>query len=289
MYPILFEFSFITVYALWFFVTIGFVTGALLFGTITKRLRIRIDLIADHGLFMFIVTLIVARLVFVGMHSELFFYGDGSFFDFFRIWDKGLSFWGALAGWIGSLAYLGYRNNESIVRVVDALTPAVLLGIACGSIGAFFDGANYGAPTELPWGTIFRSANVKYITPIHPTQLYSAVYAGALAYGLYHLVKRLRGRLPGFVMEVGVTVFGALKFFEEFFRGDDTLKILGVRMPQMIALLVCMGGAFLIYQRWTNKRGGDPEGILKTTWMKFRQRKKPNLVEAAVHPAGLQN
>lgn len=265
MYPVLFEFGFITVFSLWLFVAIGFITGSLFFINLAKRNRVRLRLISDHSFFLFFSALIASRFLFIVTNLDLYFYRFSfqNFLSLFAIWDKGLSFWGGVFGLFLAILYLAKKRDESILRLLDILVPSILIGIIFGNIGAFLDGINYGTPTNLPWGMIFRSANVKYISPIHPTQLYSALYSFLIAGGLFMLLKNLRGQLPGFTAEIGLGATSFFIFLEEFVRGDDAIKIMGMRISQLLALLGIFTAAYLIHKRYFNKTGGDPERLLK--------------------------
>lgn len=274
MYPILFEFGFVTVFSLWFFVALGFTAGSLIFIRLAKRMRLRLNVLSDRSFFLFFTALAASRLTFIIFHPDLFFspFQARTLLRIFAIWDKGLSFWGAVAGCAAAIWYLskqrGEENGNSVIRIFDAAVPAVLLGMTFGNIGAFLDGISYGTPSSLPWAIAFRSANVKYIAPIHPTQLYSALYTLALGLALYFLIKKLRSLganvLPGLVTEAGVFLFSTLKFFEEFFRGDDTVEFFGVRLPQLLAFTAAAGALYLLSRRYSNKNGGDPEHLLQT-------------------------
>lgn len=285
MYPILFEFGFITVYALWFFVMVGFFAGSMLFTSLTMRSRIKIDLLTNNAYFLFIIGLIGARAVFIATHPEYYVvpFSWSSLPSFFAIWDKGLSFWGALVGWGLGLIYIARKENEPLSRLLDAMAPALTLGMFFGSIGAFLDGINYGTPSELPWALIFKSANVKYIAPIHPTQLYSAFYLLIITGILLKMFWQLRGKLSGFIAESALFLVGVFKFFEEFFRGDEAASIGPIRIQQLFALAAACFGAYLIYIRYQNRRGKDPEEILKSSTKRlldFFQRIKRNVQES---------
>lgn len=271
MYPILFEFGFVTVFSLWFFVAVGFTVGSLVFLNLAKKMRLRLTFLSDHSFFLFFATLAASRIAFIVFHPDLFF----APLRIFAIWDKGLSFWGAVAGCAASLWYLTKKRGEetSIIRVFDAAVPATLLGMTFGNIGAFLDGISYGTPSSLPWAVAFRSANVKYITPIHPTQLYGAFYTLALGLALFFLIKKLRNRgpnvLPGFVTEAGMFLFSTFKFLEEFLRGDDTVELFSIRLPQFLALAAAAAALYLLSQRYTNKNGSDPEHLLQGAVKQF--------------------
>ncbi|MEK9132946.1 MAG: prolipoprotein diacylglyceryl transferase family protein, partial [Patescibacteria group bacterium] len=222
---------------------------------------------------------IVSRIVFIIFNTDLYFYQFEfkNFLNLFTIWDKGLSFWGAIFGWILGMLYVARKWNESPMKLLDTMMPAILLGLVFGDIGALLDGINYGTPTTLPWGVTFRSANVKYVTAIHPTQIYGFLYTLLLAGGLYCLYNHLRGRLPGFISELALLTFSLFRFLEEFVRGDETIKILGLRVPQMAAFLGVIAGIYLIHTRYTNKTGGDPERVLKRFVSRFFSKKQKTL------------
>ncbi|MBI5413035.1 prolipoprotein diacylglyceryl transferase [Candidatus Peregrinibacteria bacterium] len=293
MYPIIIEFGFITVFSLWFFIAIGFTVGSLIFAHLAKRTRVRFSLLTDNSFSLFLWTLLISRAFFVVTHPDIYFYNIhlGTVWSVLSVWDKGLSFWGAILGWVSGILYLGCKRSESVLKLFDLLTPAVMIGLFFGCIGTFLDGINYGTPTDLPWGMTFRSANVKYISPIHPTQLYGAFYSLLLGFGLFVLFKKLRSALPGFVTEVGVFSFGLLKFFEEFLRGDETIKIFSMRAPQIAAALAVIAASYAIYLRYTNKNGGDPDRRLKYFVANkiLKKLRKPDSSENAAKMIPLQN
>jgi phosphatidylglycerol:prolipoprotein diacylglycerol transferase len=299
MYPILFEFGIITVFSLWFFIAVGFVFASLIFIRLSKRYRMRLTMLSEHSLVLFLWTLLLSRLTFIVLHIELYFYRFQfkNFLKLFAIWDKGLSFWGAAFAWFSGLWFFSRRQQTSspgspfIARLWDITFPALLIGMFFGNIGAFLDGINYGTPTNLPWGMTFRNANVKYISAIHPTQLYSAIYVILLAGGLLTFLEKLRGRLPGFVAEFGIFCFGVLKFLEEFLRGDETLKIFSVRFPQLLALIAVIGSGYFLLQRYHNRTGGDPEYLIKNTVARFlkKWRKSDPSAMTAIPRHPLQN
>ena len=253
MYPILFEFGPITVFSLWLFIAVGFITGSYIFIKLAKRNRVRFTIITDNSFALFLWTLLISRLVFVIINYDLYFYlfRFQNIIKIFAVWDKGLSFWGAILAWITGIWYLSKKQNQSPLQLFDIITPSILCGMIIGNIGAFLEGINYGTPTELPWGMMFRNANVRYISDIHPTQLYASLYTLILSIGILFVYKRTRNILPGFTTNVAVFAFSILKFFEEFLRGDETIKILGLRSPQIIVFFaILISGYFLETRFW---------------------------------------
>lgn len=292
MFPILFELGPVTVFSKWLFVALGFIAGSYLFVKLSKRNRIKLDALTEHSFALFFWTLAISRLFFILLNWNLFFYQFHfrSVIKLFEIWDKGFSFWGAVFAWLIGIWYFARRSRESFGRLFDVMTPSLMLGMAIGNVGAFLDGINYGSPTNLPWGISFHSANVKYITPIHPTQLYAALYTLILAWGLNQLLQKTRGKLDGFIFEAGTFAFCVLRFFEEFFRGDETSEIFRIRLPQIFALIGAVLALYAIYIRYTNRKGGDPSNILqKFTQRFFKKLRKSNPQETAEKMIPLQN
>lgn len=260
MYPILFEFGSLTVFSLWVCIATGFIVSSFLFVRLAKRRRLKIILLAEKSILLFLWALLCSRILFVFFHFDLYFYeyeGETSFtlsrlFKLFALWDKGLSFWGAVFGWASGV-WFSLRKEpdpQSRLKLFDCMIPSLFVGMVFGDIGAFLDGINYGVPTSLPWGVVFKSAHVKYIAAIHPTQLYAALYSGVLAAGLFLLLRKFRDQLPGLVSRVGIFIYSIFRFAEEFVRGDETVKLFGVlRLPFISSALGILASAYLLY-RW---------------------------------------
>ena len=79
--------------------------------------------------------------------------------EILAIWSGGLEF---LGGFVCALAvmliYFG-RKKLGILRWLDILAPAMMLGLAFGRLGCFLNGCCFGAPCELPWAMRFPVVN----------------------------------------------------------------------------------------------------------------------------------
>lgn len=265
MYPLLFESGFISVYSLWFFVALGFVVSSWVFVYLGKRIRIRMNTLMENSFLLLFWTAAVSRLFFVFLHPDHFFYkfSWSRALSILAIWDKGFSFWGAVFAWFVAVWFFSHKQGESSRRLFDLAVPAALIGMFFGNIGTFLDGINYGKPTDLPWGMMFRNSHVKYISDIHPTQLYAAFYSLFIGLLVIFLLKKSRGLLPGLVAETGIFLFGFFKFFEEFFRGDETIKIFSLRLPQVMAFFACILAGYLLFSRYRNDHGSNPNNPVK--------------------------
>lgn len=77
----------------------------------------------------------------------------------FAIWSGGLEFLGGLV--LAILVMLVYFKHKKlpILKFLDILAPAAMLGLAFGRVGCLLNGCCYGAPCELPWAIRFPAVN----------------------------------------------------------------------------------------------------------------------------------
>ena len=147
----------------------------------------------------------------------------------------GMSFWGFVMG--ATLAVVLYRRfhfgHWQMWDFPDAVAPALLLGDAVVRIGCFLHGCCYGKVCDLPWAVTFGPSDPAYHTqlgqglidrfaasslPVHPTQLYEALFAAGLALLLINRGSRLPRH---FSFLLAMALYAVFRFFLEFVRGDS--------------------------------------------------------------------
>ncbi|MBU0667723.1 prolipoprotein diacylglyceryl transferase [Patescibacteria group bacterium] len=240
MYPILLEFGPITIYSLWIFVAIGFFAALLITNKLVQKNRVPLRFISNYSLAIFFGGLIMSRIVYIIRNYELFFQDISfvSFLKFFHIWDKGLSPWGGVLGIILGLIFFARKEGESVRKWLDIFSVSILGAITFINIGAFLDGRNYGRETGLPWGII--AENSIYAVPIHPVQIYAAIYSGILTIVLYQLFNHKISKHPGNITLMAIGGYSFFKILEEFMRGDESNTLFGIREAQIYALLALL-------------------------------------------------
>lgn len=215
---------------------------------------------ANYSLSIFLGGLIMSRIFFVVRNYELYFndFTLSTFLGMFYIWDKGLSPWGGVIGILLSLIYFARKEGESIKKWLDVVSVSIIGAITFSNIGAFLDGRNYGNETELPWGILVESSI--YAVPIHPVQIYAALYSGILTVTLYQLFNNKISKEPG---NISLLALGGYSFFtilEEFLRGDESHLIFEFREVQIYALLGLLTAIILFLikkQHLTKKNDGN--------------------------------
>jgi phosphatidylglycerol---prolipoprotein diacylglyceryl transferase len=253
MNPLIIETRYFVIHSLWLFFTIALIIGTYAFVKLAGKNGLKIQFLSANAWKLLIWALIGSRIAYVAENYFVYFYSFSSdaILQIFYVWDQGLSIWGALLAFLIAFYYLCKKDEtQDFMKWLDAFVPAMLIGLAIGSIGAFLDGINYGHETNFPWGVNFENPAIKYAVPIHPTQIYAFLYSLAIGIGLILIapIKKIKNlELPGFIGLLGLATYGFLHFLEEFLRGDDTLLILGIRTPQILsALLAISAGTFLV-------------------------------------------
>jgi phosphatidylglycerol:prolipoprotein diacylglycerol transferase len=128
----------------------------------------------------------------------------------------GMSWFGGLVGGVGAgLVTIRWRRWP-MVPVLAAGVPGLALGQMFGRIGCFLVGDDYGLPTDLPWGVAFPEGLPPTTVPVHPTQLYEAVFLAVLA--LLMLVWRKAGTPDRALLSRYCLIAGGFRFALEFIR-----------------------------------------------------------------------
>lgn len=254
MHPVLFDSSIFIIYSLWFFFTLGFAAAGAIFYRLIHTSRLNISFITNNFFKLILGALITSRIFAIISNPSYFFRSNpeegfsifGTIWTLIKFWDKELSFWGAIVGFLFFFIQEAKREKQNFAKWSDILTISLLGGISIGNLGAFMDGINYGQPTIFPWGVTFQSSFVKYAVPIHPTQVYAFLYTAAIAFFLYYLYRRYRSKYDGLITYTGFFLFSIMRFLEGFVRGDDVIMFGPIRFPQLVFLIVAILSGMLM-------------------------------------------
>lgn len=163
--------------------------------------------------------------------------------------DGNFSFLGGAIG-IGVVLYVATRGQRSTFLLwLDVLLPAATLGLVFSWFGSFFAGDAYGAPTDAFWGVLYDTPSVRYTIPLHPVQLYYAVFYFALTFLL--LVIRKRSNRVGAETLFGIVIASIGTFVLESFRGDFSLPVFATMLDfgVLTFLFISLGVVALVENR----------------------------------------
>lgn len=187
---------------------------------------------------------------------------ERSCFAWAQFWNGGFTFYGGLIGATLGAWWLFRRDRFPFWKACDMGGMMVPIGLGFGRLGCLMAGCCFGTTTEGPHSLVFPpgspasdwqaregliSNHLLPSLPVHPTQVYEAAAAFALAgFGILYL--HARKRYDGHVFAVFIGGYGLMRFVIEFFRSDDRGGVV-LSTSQWIALLMIAGAFWIHYRR----------------------------------------
>lgn len=174
--------------------------------------------------------------------------------EIFFIWQGGLGIFGALGlGVIGVYLYCRLQKL-STMRVLDLVTPFLLLGQSIGRLGNYFNSEGFGPPTDLPWKSYIAPGRrpLEYLEAnyFHPTYLYESLWD----FGGYVILIYLSRKTstPGLITAGYLIIYGLGRILAETVR-LDTWQVNGFKIGYLISITLVLSGV-LLYKKYSSRQ-----------------------------------
>ena len=262
MHPILFElnlgFARFPLHTYGLMIAIGFLTAIYTVRKLAVKSGVSPDLVSDLGFWLLMYGFLGARILFIITRLDYFTQNPA---DIFKVWEGGLVFFGGLIAATAFAIYYFKKHKLSPWKMIDILSPGLVVAHAFGRLGCLGAGCCYGRPTTEPWGIKLFSDLVDPSlqgVPLHPTQLYESVSLFILFGGMLYIFKHRR-----FLGQVGLTyfmIYPIIRSIIEIYRGDSIRGFVidnVLSTSQFISILVFLAAlTTLIYRmKQTEKQG----------------------------------
>ena len=257
MHPLLFHFGHIAIPTYGVCTALALLLALAVSMFTAKRAALNPERVWNLELLAILTALFASRLLMILGHPHLF--------RTHPFWLLGLvtlpNIWFALGGVLAALlAAMLYALAEGLplLKTADVIAPGVALAFCLNRIGAYCGGSAWGTPTQLPWGVIYRSP-VAYLwyrvplgVPLHPVELYDAAASLVLFALLLWMGRSGRTGRAGEIAGAWLFLYGVIRFFLEFLRGDPARQSLlhgAVTLAQALCILAVLVGSALWLRR----------------------------------------
>ncbi|MCA9772564.1 MAG: prolipoprotein diacylglyceryl transferase [Myxococcales bacterium] len=260
MRPIMFRFGDLALHSYGVFLAIGFLYGITLATKEARRLGQDPEKMLDLSFWVLIGAIAGARLFHCMVYWEDYIHQP---LEILKIWKGGLTFYGGfILAMLFVIAFI-WRYKLPALTWMDAMSPALMLGITFGRMGCFNAGCCYGKPTSVPWGVVFNQSQglaTKGIA-LHPTQLYQ----GLANFSIFLIIMGMRKhkRFEGQPFYLTIVLYSILRSFIEIFRADPRgfVHVFGMPVSESQLVSAIIGPLALIalvYQTWKHRKGAEP-------------------------------
>lgn len=244
------------------FSVLGILAAARVGQFLVRRDGIPAEQVYDMAVYMVIVGLVGARLLYVWENYRLF---EGALQKIFFLNEGGISQWGGIFGALLGGYVWCVRNRVDWRRILDATGPANAVGFAIGRIGDVINGEHHAVGSNLPWAVTYVNEKTLGVPgrAVHPEVAYELIWnllVFIVAMLTYNLFKR---RLPdGVTGLIWLAVYSVGRFLLSFLREDSLF--FGLRQAQWASLAMILVAVVGIAV-WSLRRSpAPPAGLVPT-------------------------
>lgn len=255
--PIIFSIGNLQVHWYAVLMIIGGLAGFFVVSKLAEKYNIAKSDIEEFLIYFVIGAVVLARLYYVIYAWD---YYSKNLLDIFKIWEGGLAIYGAMITGLLVLFLYHKKFKLNFLLLLDLIVIALAIGLSFGRWGNYFNQELFGLPTNLPWGIpideIHRPVQYLNFQYFHPTFIYESLtmfFTYLLLVGLHWL--RIKGKQIrfGLISLTFFTIYGIERFLNEMLRQDFSPFVLGLRINQLVSILIICISLFLWLYYLINK------------------------------------
>lgn len=231
-----------------FFILIAFTIGILLIEREAKKQKLDKTIISNMCFYSIIICILGARIYYVIFNFD---YYKDNLIDIFKIWEGGLAIHGGIIAGIIFIYLYTKKHSVKFLKVLDIVSPYLILGQAIGRWGNFFNSEAYGSLTTYKALTNLHIPkfiiNGMYINHhyYHPTFFYESI--GCLIGFIILLIYKYKiKKQDGEITSIYLIIYGIIRFFIESLR-QDSLMLGNMKMAQLVSITMIIIGITLLF------------------------------------------
>lgn len=248
----------LTVYWYGVLITSAVVIGYLLARREQRRVGLPQDTMLDIFFYIVPLAVVCARVYYVVFSWDSF---RDNPLDVFKITKGGIAIYGAVLGGILGAFIFSRRRRLPMSRLMDMLTPSLVLGQAIGRWGNFFNQEAFGELITEPALQFFPVG--VYIQALGEWHYATFFYESMWCFVVFAVLMATRRRYThtGDVLAWYAALYGAERAIVEGMR-TDSLYLGQVRMSQLLSMLMVLTVLALFFARRRDRRPGDVAALV---------------------------
>ena len=212
-----------------------------------KRGELDSNITFDLLLIILPLSIIGARLYYVIFSGR-----PWSFVEILSVWDGGLAIYGGIIGGFLGVVIYSIVKKINILKITDAIVPALILAQGLGRIGCYFSGCCFGVEVTNP-SLMWFPLSVMIDGHWHLSTFFYESLWNILGFISLFIVYN-KTRQNGLVTGLYLAIYGLGRFWIEGLRGDS-LYIGVLKVSQILSAILFVIGIGLIIYSFVNKKG----------------------------------
>jgi phosphatidylglycerol:prolipoprotein diacylglycerol transferase len=240
-------------------IAIGMLLAIVLATTIAKKIGHNQDICYDVAIIAIPSAIVGARLYYVAFQWE---YYKQDLLRIFDIREGGLAIYGGVLGGIATAVVFCKYHKFSLIKLLDFVMPSLLLGQAIGRWGNFTNQEAFGNLITDPNLQFFPyGVYIEHLEEWHQATFFYESMANLTLFILMMIVAH-KAKKDGWMLAMYFMGYGCIRFFIEGLRADSLYLIPGVRVSQVLSVILVIIGLGIAWGIRTDRLKAKPyDGI----------------------------
>lgn len=234
-------------------VSIGILVALFVIRRRARKMNLSEQHIFDLAFWILIGSFVGARVLYAVYNPAYIF---SSVWNFFKVWEGGLSVMGGFMGAFVAGFWYTRQHKLDFLRYADVILYGLPLGLAIGRCGCGLIHDHIGKVTTVPWGVRWTDGTVR-----HENGLYLALNNLLMFLALVWLYRKPRWK--GFALVFFFVWYGFVRFWLDFLRATDLpgvsdVRFFGLTPAQYISIGMFLFGIYLFFRLRPKKTQVSP-------------------------------
>ena len=235
-------------------ILIGVIVAYFLIIHEAKKQKLNKNDISDLIFYTLIIGIIGARLYYVIFNLDYYLPNPS---EIIKIYNGGLAIHGGIIAGLIFLYFYVKKKDLNIFRILDIVSPAIIIAQGIGRWGNFFNQEAYGNKVSLI--TLQKMHLPKFIINgmningnyFFPTFLFESIFC-LIGFIIIMLIRKKKNIKLGLQIGFYFIWYGILRFFIEILR-QDSLMLFNIKMAQIVSIASIVLGILLIIRSKTQE------------------------------------